>query len=95
MKDMNRDYKYGFVTDIETEDFPEGISEEIVELISSKKEEPIFMRDFRLKAFKIWQKMREPKWASFEYDKINYDKYKARRSGLYASILNQKSSKRI
>ena len=71
---MNKDeYKYGFITNIESEDFPTGLSREIVELISEKKSEPKFMRDFRLKSYDIWKKMREPRWVSFGYDKIDYE----------------------
>ena len=57
-------YKYGFVTDIETEKIERGLNEDIIKLISQKKEEPKFLLDFRLKAFKKWQKMKEPDWAA-------------------------------
>ena len=57
-------YKYGFVTDIETEKIEKGLSEDIIKLISEKKEEPDFLLNFRLKAFKKWQKMKEPDWAA-------------------------------
>ena len=57
-------YKYGFVTDIETEKIEKGLNEDIIKLISQKKEEPKFLLDFRLKAFKKWQKMKEPDWAA-------------------------------
>ena len=57
-------YKYGFVTDIETEKIEKGLNEDIIRLISQKKEEPKFLLDFRLKAFKKWQKMKEPDWAA-------------------------------
>lgn len=69
---MSTDYKYGFVTDIETESIPKGLSEETVRLISSKKEEPKFLLDFRLKAFHTWQQMTEPTWANVKYPFIDY-----------------------
>ena len=65
-------YKYGFVTDIETEKIAKGLNEDIIRLISQKKEEPKFLLDFRLKAFKKWQKMKEPDWAGLGYEKIDY-----------------------
>ena len=55
LKDKS-DYKYGFSTPIETESFPKGLSEETVRAISAKKNEPPFLLDFRLKAFKLWKK---------------------------------------
>ena len=65
VKDVVKEpYKYGFVTDIETEKIEKGINEDIIRLISKKKEEPKFLLDFRLKAFKKWQKMKEPDWAA-------------------------------
>ena len=65
VKDVVKEpYKYGFVTDIETEKIEKGLNEDIIILISQKKEEPEFLLDFRLKAFKKWQKMKEPDWAS-------------------------------
>ena len=69
----NREYKYGFVTDIETETIPKGLTEDTIRLISSKKNEPDWMLEFRLKAFRNWQKMEEPKhWPNFEYPKIDF-----------------------
>ncbi len=65
-------YKYGFFTDIETEKISKGINEEIVRLISKKKKEPKFLLDFRLKAFKQWEKMKEPNWCNLNYPKIDY-----------------------
>ena len=59
----NREYKYGFVTDIETEAFPKGLNEDIVRMISAKKNEPEFMLEWRLKAYRHWLTMKEPKWA--------------------------------
>lgn len=66
------EYKYGFVTDIETEVIPIGLNEDVVRLISSKKNEPQWLLDFRLKAFKIWQKMKMPNWAKLDIPEIDY-----------------------
>jgi Fe-S cluster assembly protein SufB len=69
----NREYKYGFVTDIESDIIPKGLSEGTVRLISAKKNEPDWMLEFRLKAFRGWQKMTEPKhWPNFEYPTIDF-----------------------
>lgn len=66
------DYRYGFVTDIEVEEFPKGVNEDIVRMISAKKKEPAWMTEWRLKAFAHWQKMQEPTWPNFEYGPIDY-----------------------
>jgi len=66
------EYKYGFVTDIDTEVIPKGLNEDIVRLISAKKEEPEWMLEFRLKAFRHWQTMKMPKWAHLEVPEIDY-----------------------
>ena len=58
------EYKYGFTSKIDMEIAPKGLNEEIIEMISEKKNEPKFMLDFRIKAFRAWQKMEEPKWAN-------------------------------
>src|SRR3954469_2502983 len=69
----NREYKYGFVTDIATDVIPKGLSEDTVRLISSKKNEPEWMLEFRLKAFRGWLKMQEPKhWPNFQYPRVDY-----------------------
>jgi Fe-S cluster assembly protein SufB len=69
----NREYKYGFVTDIESDSIPKGLSEDTVRLISAKKNEPEWMLEFRLKAFRQWLTMKEPNyWANFKYPKIDY-----------------------
>ena len=65
-------YKYGFVTDIEQETIPKGLNEEIIRLISAKKNEPEWLLDYRLKAFEFWKTMSEPTWAKIEYEKIDY-----------------------
>jgi Fe-S cluster assembly protein SufB len=66
------DYKYGFVTDIETESAPKGLNEDIIRFISAKKNEPAFMLEYRLKAFRYWQTMKEPSWAHVQYPKIDF-----------------------
>src|SRR6186997_1639591 len=65
-------YKYGFVTDIESEKAPKGLSEDTVRFISAKKGEPQWMLDWRLEAYRRWQTMREPTWARVDYPKIDY-----------------------
>ena len=66
------DYKYGFFTDIETEEFPRGLNEDVIRLLSSKKEEPQWLLDYRLKAYRQWLKMTEPTWAHLNYPQIDY-----------------------
>ncbi len=68
------EYKYGFVTDIETETIPEGLNEEVIRLISSKKMEPDWLLEFRLKAFHHWQSMEKPQWAHLDIPEIDYQK---------------------
>lgn len=68
----NREYKYGFVTDIEAETIPRGLSEEIVRTISAKKNEPEWLLEWRLKAYRHWLTMEEPEWANVHYPKIDY-----------------------
>jgi Fe-S cluster assembly protein SufB len=67
-----KEYAYGFYTDIESETFPKGLNEEIVRAISEKKEEPKWMTEWRLEAFKQWQKMTEPEWANVHYAKPDF-----------------------
>src|SRR3990167_5571463 len=69
---MTTEYKYGFVTPIESEVYPKGLREETIRAISEKKKEPEFMYQFRLKAFRKWQEMQEPVWANVDYPPINY-----------------------
>jgi Fe-S cluster assembly protein SufB len=69
---VNQPYKYGFSTIIETETLPAGLNEEIVAIISKKKQEPSFMLDFRLRALKKWKKMTCPNWAQLSKPEINY-----------------------
>ena len=66
------EYKYGFFTDIETDVAPKGLNEDIIRLISSKKNEPAFMLEWRLKAYHHWLKMKEPRWPNVSYPPINY-----------------------
>ncbi len=71
---MNSDihYKYGFVTDIESNSFPKGLTEDVVRAISVKKGEPKFLLEFRLRAFRKWKTMQEPAWANITYSKIDF-----------------------
>ncbi|MGQ0703134.1 MAG: Fe-S cluster assembly protein SufB [Gemmatimonadales bacterium] len=69
---VNREYKWGFVTDIEADTVPKGLSEEIVRLISAKKGEPQWLLDWRLKAYRGWIKMEEPHWPNVVYPSIDY-----------------------
>lgn len=68
----NSEYKWGFVTDIESETVPKGLNEDIVRLISIKKNEPNWMTEWRLKAFRYWEKMIEPHWPNVQYPTIDY-----------------------
>src|ERR1051325_3632153 len=69
----NKEYKYGFVTDIESDMIPRGLSEETIHLISEKKNEPEWMLEFRLKAYRHWLTMTEPKrWPNITYPEVNY-----------------------
>src|SRR4030095_7543911 len=68
------EYKYGFVTDIEADEAPKGLNEDIIHFISAKKNEPQWMLEWRLKAFRHWVKLaaEEPKWANISYAPIDY-----------------------
>src|SRR5580765_6004541 len=68
----NQEYKYGFVTDIESDVIPRGLTEDTIRLISEKKNEPEWMLEFRLKAFRHWLTMKEPTWANIKYGPIDY-----------------------
>ena len=68
----NRDYEYGFTTDLETEIIPRGLSEDVVRLISQKKGEPQWLLDFRLKAYRHWLTMEQPKWGHVDLPPIDY-----------------------
>jgi Fe-S cluster assembly protein SufB len=69
---VNQPYKYGFITNIESDTIPRGLSEDVVRLISKKKNEPEFMLEFRLKAYRQWLRMTEPEWAHVDYPAIDY-----------------------
>ncbi|MEK9905489.1 MAG: Fe-S cluster assembly protein SufB, partial [Rhodospirillales bacterium] len=65
-------YKYGFVTEIESETAPKGLSEDVIRFISAKKEEPEWLLEWRLEAYAKWQRMSEPNWAKLGYPPIDY-----------------------
>src|SRR5580765_4014864 len=67
-----REYKYGFVTEVEQDSAPRGLDEHIVRLISEKKAEPAWLLEWRLKAFRVWQTMKEPTWGNVKYGPIDY-----------------------
>ncbi len=69
---MTTEYKYGFTTEIEMESIPKGLSEETVRLISAKKNEPSFLLDFRLKAYRRWKEMTSPVWGNVQFPPIDY-----------------------
>src|SRR5215218_9094193 len=84
----NKEYKYGFVTDIESDMIPRGLGEETVRLISKKKGEPEWMLEFRLKAYRQWLKKTEPKhWPNIKYHEVDYQNI------IYYSAPNQKATK--
>jgi Fe-S cluster assembly protein SufB len=72
-KSIDQGYKYGFVTDIETEQVPRGLNEDIIRTISGKKNEPSWMLEYRLKAYRHWLTMVEPTWANVSYPKIDFN----------------------
>ena len=72
VKEVSSTYKYGFVTDLEAEKAPLGLSEDIVKFISHKKKEPKWLLEWRLKAYKKWLSMEAPNWAMVDYPKINF-----------------------
>jgi Fe-S cluster assembly protein SufB len=69
---VNREYQYGFATDVETDQIPAGLSEDVVRQISAKKGEPEWLLDWRLKAYRRWLTMTEPHWPNVHYPKIDY-----------------------
>jgi Fe-S cluster assembly protein SufB len=83
----NREYKYGFVTEIEVDSVPPGLNEDIIRLISAKKHEPEFMLEWRLKAYRHWLTMKEPTWANVHYPPIDYQALR------YYAAPKQKKSK--
>ncbi|MEM8929936.1 MAG: Fe-S cluster assembly protein SufB, partial [Acidobacteriota bacterium] len=70
-----QEYKFGFVTDVEQEIIPAGLNEDVVRLISAKKEEPEWLLEWRLEAFRKWQAMEEPEWHNVHYPPIDYQAY--------------------
>ena len=68
----DQEYKYGFVSNIEADEIPRGLDEDVIRLISAKKNEPVFMLEWRLKAFRHWLTLKEPDWQNVHYPKINY-----------------------
>ncbi len=70
---VNQRYKHGFVTDIETESLPPGLNEDVIRAISARKNEPEFMLEWRLRAYRQWLDMREPEWAHVDYEPIDYN----------------------
>jgi len=87
----SRDYKYGFYTDIETDRIPKGLNEDIIHLICDKKNEPDWMRQWRLKALRHWMTLSEPQWPNFKYGPIDYQAL----SYYSAPKFNKKGSKNI
>ena len=85
-----KEYEYGFFTDIESETFPIGLNEDIVRAISKKKEEPEWMTEWRLDAFKVWKEMTEPEWAN-----VNYKKPDFQNISYYAAPKNKKELKSL
>src|ERR1700736_4598369 len=81
-----REYKYGFVTDVEAEELPPGLNEDIVRRISAKKKEPAWLLEWRLRAFRVWQTVKEPTWQNVHYNPIDYQKI------IYYSAPKQKPS---
>src|SRR5437667_12753249 len=69
---LTRDYPYGFVTEIEEDSVPAGLSEDIIRAISSKKNEPDWMLEWRLRAYRQWLTLKEPTWANVHYGPIDY-----------------------
>ncbi len=78
------DYKYGFVSDIEVEEFPKGLNEDIIRRISARKEEPEWLLEFRLNAYRKWLTMKEPTWAHLDFQRPDYQDI------IYLSIPKQK-----
>ncbi|HEX4851736.1 MAG TPA: Fe-S cluster assembly protein SufB, partial [Puia sp.] len=71
-KTVLSDYKYGFVSNINAEEAPKGLNEDIIRFISAKKQEPQWLLDWRIKAYRQWLKMEEPKWPNVTYPPIDY-----------------------
>src|SRR6266567_2140581 len=67
-----REYKYGFETEVDTDTFAPGLNEDVIRRLSAKKEEPGWLLDFRLKAYRAWQQMSEPTWHNLKIQPIDY-----------------------
>lgn len=67
------DYKYGWSSDIETDTLPPGLNEDVVRFISAKKDEPQWLLDYRLEAYRVWREMVEPKWVNVDYEPVDFD----------------------
>lgn len=88
----SREYEHGWNIDLESDQAPKGLSEDIVRFISAKKEEPEWMLNWRLKAYRIWEKMEEPRWANVTFPKVNYQDiiyYSAPKQKVKPSSLNE------
>jgi len=81
---ISKEYEYGFVTDIESENAPKGLNEDIIRFISKKKNEPQWMLDYRLKAYRYWLTLDEPHWAHVTYPKPDFQNI------IYYSVPKQK-----
>ena len=89
---VNKTYQYGFSTNIEKDIIKKGLNEQTVALISKKKQEPKFLLEFRLKAYKRWKQMSEPDWAYLKFPQINYQEiiyYSAPKSKKKLQDLNE------
>jgi Fe-S cluster assembly protein SufB len=72
---VEKHYRYGFISDIESEIAPKGLSETTIRFLSAKKNEPEWLLNWRLEAFALWQKMKEPHWAKLNYPPIDYQSF--------------------
>lgn len=93
---VNREYQYGFTTDIEADTLPPGLSEDTVRFISAKKQEPEWLLEWRLKAFRRWLTMKEPHWANVKYPPIDYQAasyYSAPKSDQAAGVTRRSGSR--
>ena len=83
------EYKYGFVSDLDADEIPKGLNEDVVRIISSKKNEPQWLLNWRLKAFRHWKTLTEPKWGNVNYPEIDFQDY------IYYSAPKKKSAKSL
>jgi Fe-S cluster assembly protein SufB len=87
---IGREYQHGFVTDLEADALPSGLSEDVIRLISAKKDEPAFMLEWRLAAYRHWFTMTEPHWATVRHPPIDYQ-----RIVYYSAPMAQKIVRRV